>query len=246
MSVTSQGPGWWRAADGKWYPPQPPPTPGFAPGPSPYGSPFGPWVQPVATSGLAIASLVLSILWIGGLGSILAVIFGVVALSQIRQSQGRVQGTGLATAGLVIGGIGIIGIVLLVTSAVIAGNNVGKAIKVGPAPTTIPSVTPSTGSPAASATELMLDAQACSALVADQAQGASGRASASAIASFAAATNAAGGNGQAAGLPGQLARDASQFRDAQVSGGYDNMYPTAAVGNDCTQVGVTVYSSTSS
>ena len=24
MSDTSQGPGWWRATDGKWYPPQPP------------------------------------------------------------------------------------------------------------------------------------------------------------------------------------------------------------------------------
>ena len=34
MSDTQQGPGWWMASDGKWYPPQgeqlpPPPPPGF-------------------------------------------------------------------------------------------------------------------------------------------------------------------------------------------------------------------------
>lgn len=27
MSDVSQGPGWWIASDGKWYPPQPPPPP---------------------------------------------------------------------------------------------------------------------------------------------------------------------------------------------------------------------------
>jgi hypothetical protein len=115
MADTSQGPGWWQASDGKWYPPQPPPPqypphaqqyppPGYVP-----GGPGPGWIAPAATSGLAIASLVLSILWIGGLGSILAVVFGVVALSQIRNSQGRKQGSGLAIAGLIIGGIGILG-----------------------------------------------------------------------------------------------------------------------------------------
>jgi len=28
MSDVAQGPGWWQASDGKWYPPQPPPPPG--------------------------------------------------------------------------------------------------------------------------------------------------------------------------------------------------------------------------
>jgi uncharacterized membrane protein len=34
MSDSSQGPGWWQASDGKWYPPEsaPAPAPGMAPG----------------------------------------------------------------------------------------------------------------------------------------------------------------------------------------------------------------------
>ena len=45
------------------------------------------------TSGLAIASLVLGIVWIFWLGSILAVIFGHVALSQIKRSMGAAHGS---------------------------------------------------------------------------------------------------------------------------------------------------------
>jgi hypothetical protein len=45
----------------------------------------------------------LGILWLGGLGSLLAVIFGAVAIHQIRISRGRVTGNGLAIAGLVLG-----------------------------------------------------------------------------------------------------------------------------------------------
>jgi hypothetical protein len=40
MSDTSQGPGWWQASDGKWYPPEQ--APGAAPtGPAPGGPPPG-------------------------------------------------------------------------------------------------------------------------------------------------------------------------------------------------------------
>ena len=40
MSDTSQGPGWWQASDGKWYPPEQ--APGAAPtGPAPSGPPPG-------------------------------------------------------------------------------------------------------------------------------------------------------------------------------------------------------------
>ena len=53
------------------------------------------------TSGLAIASMVLGIVWIFWLGSILAVIFGHVALSQIKRSMGALSGRGMAIAGLV-------------------------------------------------------------------------------------------------------------------------------------------------
>ena len=55
------------------------------------------------TSGLAIASMVLGILWVFFIGSILAVIFGHVALSQIKKSGGSVRGRGMAIAGLVLG-----------------------------------------------------------------------------------------------------------------------------------------------
>jgi hypothetical protein len=59
--------------------------------------------DPPSVSGLAITSLALGILWIGGLGSILAIIFGSVSLYQIRISKGQLAGAGLAIAGLVLG-----------------------------------------------------------------------------------------------------------------------------------------------
>ena len=74
-------------------------------GPPPYGSP--PPAAAPGTSGLAVASLVLGILWLWWVGSILAVIFGHVSLSQIKQSHGRLGGRGLAIAGLVLGYIGL-------------------------------------------------------------------------------------------------------------------------------------------
>src|SRR5664280_760081 len=48
MSDVSQGPGWWQASDGKWYPPQPQQNP--APAPTGADTPLGPgWWQ--ATDG---------------------------------------------------------------------------------------------------------------------------------------------------------------------------------------------------
>jgi hypothetical protein len=54
-------------------------------------------------SGKAIASLVLSILWVYGIGSILAIIFGHLARKEIKNSDGRLSGEGIALAGLIIG-----------------------------------------------------------------------------------------------------------------------------------------------
>ncbi|MEO8698279.1 MAG: DUF4190 domain-containing protein [Acidimicrobiales bacterium] len=62
---------------------------------------------PGSTNGLAIAALVLGILWMSGVGSIFALFFGYVALSQIRASGGRQGGRGLAVAGLVLGWVGV-------------------------------------------------------------------------------------------------------------------------------------------
>lgn len=77
--------------------------------PTPYGQPpygYGGYGQPNrGTNGLAIASMVLGILWLWWVGSILALIFGYIARSQIRQSQQG--GGGMAIAGIVLGWIGV-------------------------------------------------------------------------------------------------------------------------------------------
>ncbi|MBM4017524.1 MAG: DUF4190 domain-containing protein [Planctomycetes bacterium] len=71
---------------------------------------------PPRTSGLAVASLVLGITSIvaltcccgtGFIPAILAVVFGHVARHQIKHSQGRLDGGGLAIAGLVCGYVGL-------------------------------------------------------------------------------------------------------------------------------------------
>jgi Domain of unknown function (DUF4190)/Domain of unknown function (DUF1707) len=80
-------------------PPPPPPSPAYQPYlPAPYT---------VETNGLAVASLVAGVMWLGWLGSFLAVIFGHIALGQISRAGGRQGGSGLAIAGLVLGYIGV-------------------------------------------------------------------------------------------------------------------------------------------
>jgi hypothetical protein len=132
MSDTSQGPGWWLASDGKWYPPElwtgtypeqapvygaagtvPPGQPGNAAGgPSarhghaPYADGrSGPYDQPVKrrTNGLAIASLICSCAGVFFLPALLGVVFGFVARGQITRSNGLQQGDGLAIAGIIVG-----------------------------------------------------------------------------------------------------------------------------------------------
>lgn len=66
----------------------------------------------VKTNGFAIAALVLGILWVYWIGSILALVFGYVAKSQIEQSGGAQTGIGMAIAGIVLGWVGV-GILLL-------------------------------------------------------------------------------------------------------------------------------------
>ena len=75
-----------------------------------------------STNGMAIASLVLSLLWLYWLGSILAVIFGHVARAQIRRRGGVEGGDGMAIAGLVIGYVGLATLVLFVIALVSASN----------------------------------------------------------------------------------------------------------------------------
>ena len=85
--------------------PPPPPRGEGIHGPSPY-------YQPVSeTSGKAVASLVFSIVgWFVCVfvGQIVGIILGHQARAEIRESGGRLTGEGLATAGIIIGWIGIV------------------------------------------------------------------------------------------------------------------------------------------
>jgi hypothetical protein len=101
--------------------PYPPPAPGYAP-PAPGYAPQAVYQQVIVqskTNGLAIAALVLGIMWFYWVGSVLAVIFGHVALSQINKSNGTQQGRGMAIAGLVLGwvGVAILAIILIAGAA---------------------------------------------------------------------------------------------------------------------------------
>jgi hypothetical protein len=107
MSDQSQGDGWWLASDGKWYPPEsaapPPPTVAYTPAP-----------PQQSTNGFAIASMVLGILWLWWIGSILALVFGYKARNEIDASDGAQGGRGMATAGIILGWIGVGGTALIV------------------------------------------------------------------------------------------------------------------------------------
>jgi uncharacterized membrane protein len=67
------------------------------------------------TNGFAVASLVCGLVGLlCGLGAILAIIFGFVARSQIRRSQGLEKGGGMAVAGIVLGFIYIALVVVVI------------------------------------------------------------------------------------------------------------------------------------
>jgi Domain of unknown function (DUF4190) len=93
----------------------PPAAPGYGyPYPYPSAYPPYPFAPAQKTNGLAVASFVCSFFfWIYGLGSVLAIVFGFIARSQIKRSEGAQKGRGLALAGI------IIGITTLLISAVI-------------------------------------------------------------------------------------------------------------------------------
>lgn len=126
MSDTSQGPGWWIASDGKWYPPEsaqpaapqppapqppapqmPPPQPGQMPPPA-YAA------QPMAvaapTAPEALWSLILgigSIICCGLILGIPAIILGSSAKKKIAASGGALGGEGMAKAGVILGWISV-------------------------------------------------------------------------------------------------------------------------------------------
>lgn len=158
MSDTSQGPGWWLASDGKWYPPElwtgpattgpaaqgPPnsyPVQGGVPQasvgpsggqiPSPGYAPYAPYGGPPVrqNNGLAIASLVCACAgFLFLLPAVVGVIFGFVARSQIRQSGGMQGGDGLAVAGIIVGFAWIGLFVILVIISAATTNNTSGVV----------------------------------------------------------------------------------------------------------------------
>jgi hypothetical protein len=100
------------------------------PAPAVYGPPSYSYPQylppPTSskTNGMAIASLVLGILWLWGLGSLLALIFGVIGKNQIDKSGGLESGRGMAIAGIVLGIVGLAGAVLFTILLIASANSV--------------------------------------------------------------------------------------------------------------------------
>jgi hypothetical protein len=95
------------------YPPAGYQQPGYPPGAYPQGYQQPGWPPPRPTNGMAVASLALGILWIYWIGSVLALIFGYQARKQIAE-RGE-SGAGLATAGIVLGWIGV-GVMIVIVA----------------------------------------------------------------------------------------------------------------------------------
>lgn len=78
------------------------------------------------TSGLALASLIFSILsWVALplLGAIAGVVFGHLARGEIRRSRGAIGGDGVAVAGLIVGylNVGLFAMLALLVVSIFAG-----------------------------------------------------------------------------------------------------------------------------
>jgi hypothetical protein len=76
VSDVSQGPGWWQASDGKWYPPQPAATPPpVAPPPGPQWG--GPPPAKKSNKGCLIALAVAGVIVVLGIVAVVVVVFAV-------------------------------------------------------------------------------------------------------------------------------------------------------------------------
>jgi len=85
----------------------------YSGGAMPHPSSVGPGATPALvrpTSGKAVTSFILSLLWIFGLGSLVAVVLSVMAMKETKT--GMKGGHGLAVAGLVIGILGLVPVLL--------------------------------------------------------------------------------------------------------------------------------------
>jgi hypothetical protein len=60
------------------------------------------------TNGLAIASLVFGVLWMWWIGSVLAIVFGHIALNQMQRAPHRQAGRAIAMTGMALGYLGLL------------------------------------------------------------------------------------------------------------------------------------------
>lgn len=112
-----------------WVPPPPylHAPPGGPAAPHPYAL-YGfhpPYAPPVVrrTSPDAAISLIAGVagwLFVPFLGAVVAVVFGVRARRRIREAHGLLDGEGIATVGLVLGGLQLVGFALLVFAGLLA------------------------------------------------------------------------------------------------------------------------------
>jgi hypothetical protein len=88
-------------------------------------------MAPASTSinGFAVASFVLGLTWLLWLGSVLAIIFGFVAISRIDSSRGTQRGRVLAIVGIALGVVAIGAFVLLVIVSAITDS--GRSSRLG-------------------------------------------------------------------------------------------------------------------
>ena len=146
MSDFSQGPGWWLASDGKWYPPQGEATaPAADPTPS-WGAPqtqapaYG--AQPnyaaygqqgsglPSVNGMAVASMVLGIValvfcwcfYVGGPCALVGLPLGAIALSKINKGEADPKPKGMAIAGLICSIIALAIVIVFVVWIFSVGN----------------------------------------------------------------------------------------------------------------------------
>lgn len=113
--LSPDGKWWWNGAE--WVPADQ--QPGFYAPPvptQPQGYVVTPATPPSGTDGLAIASLVLSLVWLGGLGSVGGIVTGHLSRSKAKR-EGR-QPSGLALAGLILGYVGAAFMALAILAAI--------------------------------------------------------------------------------------------------------------------------------
>lgn len=120
QQFSPDGQWWWDGT--QWVPAQ------QAPAPAQQYVPYGAPPQPAGGSdGKAIASLILSILWIGGIGSLIAIILGHLSRSGARKTNR--QPSGVALAGVIIGYIGLVGAAVVASLVIAFGGKISHAIQ---------------------------------------------------------------------------------------------------------------------